>query len=89
MIDNKSRSLSNDFSPHYRLSMRFDDGKAPSRVSSRLIDVLPTNKKSLPNPKENWEVQRERELNVDTDDPQLNKFLKYGNRRDYNKWSPP
>ena len=35
------------------------------------------------------EIQKERELIVDTDNPQLIKFLKYGIRKDHNSWSLP
>jgi len=69
--------------------MRLDDGKGPSRVSSRLDDGLPTEKQSFPNLKERLEMKKERELNVDTDNPQFIKFLKYGIRRDHNECSLP
>ena len=92
-IDNisakKSMRLGNDFNPSHRLSMRLDDGQGPSRVSSRLNDGLPKDKKSFPSLKERLEIQRERELNIDTDDPQFITFLKYGIRKDYNEWSLP
>ena len=81
--------LGNDFNPSHRLSMRLDDGKGPSRVSSRLDDGLPTDKHSFPNLKERLEIQKERELNVDTDNPQFVKFLKYGVRKDQNELSLP
>ena len=48
--------------------------------------VSPQIKKSFPSPKERLEMQRERELNVDTDDHQFIKFLKYKYSRDYNDW---
>ena len=35
------------------------------------------------------EIQRERELNIDNDDPQFITFLKYGIRKDCNEWSLP
>ena len=85
----KSKRLSNDFNPSHRLSMRLDDGQGPSLVSSRLDDGLPTDKHSFPNLKERLEIQKERELNVDTDNPQFIKFLKYGIRKDCNEWSLP
>ena len=69
--------------------MRLDDGQGPSRVLSRLNDGLPKDKKSFPSLKERLEIQRERELNVDTDDPQFITFLKYGIRKDCNEWSLP
>ena len=81
--------LSNDFNPSHRLSMRLDDRKGPSRVSSRLNDGLPTNIKSFPSLKEGLELQKKKEMNFDTHDPQFDKFLKYGIRRDYNEWSLP
>ena len=37
--------------------------------------------------KDRLELQREREMKVDTGDPQFIEFLKYGNGRDYNKGS--
>ena len=85
----KSNRLINDFNPSHRLSMRLDDGQGPSRVSSRLDDGLPTDKQSLPNLKERLEIQKEREMNTDTDNPQFIKFLKYGVRRDHIDWSLP
>ena len=85
----KSMRLGNDVNPSHRLSMRLDDGQGPSRVSSRLDDGLPTDKHSSPNLKERLEIQKERELNVDTDNPQSINFLKYGIRRDQNEWSLP
>ena len=81
--------LGNDCNPSHRMSMRLDDGQGPSRVLSRLNDGLPKDKKSFPSLKERLEIQRERELNVDTDDPQFITFLKYGIRKDYNEWSLP
>ena len=65
----KSMRLGNDCNPSHRMSMRLDDGQGPSRVLSRLNDGLPKDKKSFPSLKERLEIQRERELNVDTDDP--------------------
>ena len=81
--------LSNEFNPSHRLSMRLDDGKGPSRVSSRLDDGLPVDKQSFPNLKQRLEIQKERELHVDTDNPQFIKFLKYGIRRYHNEWYLP
>ena len=77
----KSKRLGNEFNPSHRSSMRLDDGQGPSRVSSRLNDGLPKDRKSLPSLKERLEIQRDRELNIDTDDPQYNTFLKYGIRK--------
>ena len=85
----KSKRLSNDFTPSHRMSMRLDDGQGPSRVLSRLNDGLPKDKKSFPSLKERLEIQRERELNIDNDDPQFITFLKYGIRKDCNEWSLP
>ena len=79
----------NDFSPSHRLSMTLDNGQGPSRISSRLDDGMPTDKHSFPNLKERSEIQKERDLNVDTDNPQFINFLKYGIRKDQNEWSPP
>ena len=39
--------------------------------------------------RERFILQREREMSIDTDDPQFIKSLKYGIRRDYNEWSLP
>ena len=80
--------LSKEFNPSHRLSMKLDDGKGPSHVSSWLDDGLPTDKQSFPNLKERLEIQK-REKWMLTDNPQFIKFLKYGVRRDYNEWSPP
>ena len=92
-IDNisakKSMRLGNDCNPSHRMSMRLDDGQGPSRVLSRLNDGLPKDKKPFPSLKERLETQRERELNVDTDDPQFITILKYGIRKDCNEWSLP
>ena len=85
----KSMRLGNDPKPSHRLSMRLDDGQGPSRVLSRLDDGLPKDKKSFPSLKERLEVQRERELNIDNDDPQFITFLKYGIRKDCDEWSLP
>ena len=57
----KSMRLSNEFNPSHHLSFRLDDGKRPSRVSSRLDDVLSTNKQSFPNLKERLKIQKERD----------------------------
>ena len=85
----KSMRLGNDFNPSHRLSMRLDDGQGPSRVFSCLNDGLPKDKKSFPSLKERLEIQRDRELNINTDDPQFITFLKYGIRKDCNEWSLP
>ena len=85
----KSMRLGNDFNPSHRLSMRLDDGQGPSRVLSRLRDGLPKDKKSFPSLKKRLEIQRDRELKIDTDDPQFITFLKYGIRKDCNEWSLP
>ena len=74
----KSMRLGNDFNLSHRLSMRLDDRQGPSRVLSRLNDGLPKYKKSFPSLKERLEIQRDRKLNIDTDDPQFISFLKYG-----------
>ena len=89
MSAEKSMRLSNEFNPSHRLSMRLDDGKGLSRVSSRLNDGLPTDKQPFPNLKERLETQKTRDLNVDTRNPQFIKFLKYGIRRDHNRWYLP
>ena len=87
---NQSMRLSEDFHPSHCLSMRLDGGKGrPCVVYSGLHGGLPLNKKLIPNLKEKLELQREKESNVDTDDPQFIKFLMYGIRRDYNEWSLP
>ena len=92
-IDNisakKSMRLGNDCNSSHRMSMRLDDGQGPSRVLSRLNDGLPKDKKSFPNLKERLEIQRERELKIDTEDPQFITFPKYGIRKDCNEWSLP
>ena len=62
--------------------MGLDDGQGPSSVSSTLNDGLPKNKNSIPSLKERVEIQRDQELNIDTDDPQCITFLKYGIRKD-------
>ena len=85
----KLMRLGNDFNPCHRLSMRLDDGQGPSRVLSRLNDGLPKDKKSFPSLRERLEIQRDRELNIDTDDPQFITFLKYGIRKDCNERSLP
>ena len=79
--------LSNDFCPAHRLSMRLDDGKGPSRVSSRSDGGLPTDKQSFLNLKERLAIQKERETKIDN--PQFIKFLKYGVHSDHNEWSLP
>ena len=76
----KSMRLGNDFNPSHRLSMRLDDGQEHSSVLSRLDDGLPKDKKPFPSLKGRLEIQRDRELNIDTDDPQFITFLKYGIR---------
>ena len=85
----KTMRLGNDFKPSHRLSRRLDDGQGPSRVLSRLNDGLPKDKKSFPSLKERLEIQRDRELNINTDDPQFLTFLTYGIRKDCNEWSLP
>ena len=81
--------LGNDFKPSHRLSVRLGDGQGPSSVLSRLNDGLPKDKKSFPSLKEGLEIQRDRELNINTDDPQFITFPKYGIRKDCNEWSLP
>ena len=85
----KSKRISNEFNPSHRLSMKLDDRQGPSRLSSQLDNRLPTDKQSFPNLKERLVIQKEREMDVDTDNPQFKKFLKYGVRRDHNEWSLP
>ena len=85
----KSMRPGKDFNPSHRLSMRLDDGQGPSRVLSRLNDGIPKDKKSVPSLRERLEIQRDRELNIDTDDPHFVTFLKYGIRKDCNEWSLP
>ena len=85
----KSMRLGSDFNPSHRLSMRLDDGQGPSNVLSGLNDGLPKDKTSFPSLKERLEIQGDRELNIDTDDPQSITFLKYGIRNDCNEWSLP
>ena len=85
----KSRTVGNDFNPSHRLSMRLDNRQGPSRVLSRLNDGLPKDKKSFPTLKERLEIQKDREINNDTDDPQFITFLKYGILKDCNEWSLP
>ena len=89
MSAKKSLRLGNDFNPSHRSSIRLDDEQGPSRVLSRLNDGLPKVKKSFPNLKGRLEIQRDRELNIDTDDPQFITFLKNGICKDYNEWSLP
>ena len=48
--------FSNDFNPAHRLSIALDDGKEPSRVSSRLNYGLPTNKKLFSTLKDRLEL---------------------------------
>ena len=62
--------LSNPINPSHRLSM-----------SSRRNDGLPKHKKLFPTLKERLELQRDRVLNIDTDDLQFNTFHKYRIRR--------
>ena len=69
--------------------MKLDDGQGPSRVLSRLNDGLPKDKKSFSSLKRTLEIQRDRELNIDTDYPQFITFLKYGILEDCNEWSLP
>ena len=82
----KSMRLGNDFNPSHRLSMRLDDGQG---VLSRLLDGLPKDKKSFPSFKERLEIQRDRELNIDTDDPQFITLFIYGIPKDCNERSLP
>ena len=86
---NKSMRLGNDFNPSHRLSIRPDDRQRPSHVLSRSNDGLPKDKKSFPSLEERLEIQRDRELSIDTDDPQFITFLKYGIRKESNEWSLP
>ena len=79
--------MNNDFNLSDRLSMRFDDGKGSSRVSSRLNDGVRTDKISFPCHKEILKRQKKRGLNFDTVNPEFINFLKYGIVRDYNEWS--
>ena len=81
--------LSNDCNPSHRFSLGLDDRKGPSRVSSRLNDDLPKDKKSFLCLKGRLESQRDKELNMDTGDPEIITFLKYGVRRDYIESSLP
>ena len=85
----KSMRISREFNPCHRLSMRLDDGQGPSRVSSRLDDGLPTTKQSFSNLNERLEIQKETEMNVDADNRQFIKFLKYGVPMDHIEWSVP
>ena len=85
----KSMRLENDFNPSHRLSMRLDDGQGPSRVLSHLNGGLPKDKKFFPSLKERLEIQRDRDLNIETDDQQYITFLKYEIRKDCNGWSLP
>ena len=89
MCAKKSKIISNEINPSHRLSIRLDDGQGTCRVYSRLDDGLPTDKQSFPHLKERLEIQKEREMNVDTDKTQFKKVLKYGVRRDHNEWSLP
>ena len=50
---------------------------------------LPRDKKSFPSLKERLEIQRDRELYIDTDDPQIITFFKYGIRKHCNEWFLP
>ena len=92
-VDNVSAKMSmrlrKEINSSRRLSMRLGDRKWPSRLSSRLDGGLPTDKQSFRNLKERLEIQKEKELNGDTENPQFVKFLKYGIRGDHNEWSPP
>ena len=85
----KSMRLGNDLNPSHRLSMRLDDRQGPSRVLSRLNDGLPKDKKSFPSLKERLEIQRDRELTINTDDRQFITFLKYGIGKDCKDWFLP
>ena len=88
VVTNKSMRPSNDFNLTYRLSMRLDDGRGPSLVSSRLNDGLPK-KNSFPSLKDSLKILRYRALKIDTEDPQYITFLKYEIRKDCNEWSLP
>ena len=72
----KSMRLGNDLNPSHRLSIGLDDGQGQSRVLSRLNDGLPKDKKSFRSLKERLEIQRDREINIDTDDSQFITFFK-------------
>ena len=61
--------LGKNFNLSHRLSMRIDDAQGPSRVLSRLNDGLLKEEKCFPSLKERLEIRRDRELNIDTDDP--------------------
>ena len=68
---NKYIRHSNGSDTSHGLSMRLDDEKGPSHASSRSSDGLPTNNYLFTNLKEKLELQRYRELKIDTDDPQF------------------
>ena len=59
IVVNKLMRLNHNLDPSQRLSMSFDDGKGHSRVSMRLNDGLPTDKKSFHTLKERLELQKE------------------------------
>ena len=48
----ESRRLDNNVDPSHRLSMRLDDRKGPSPVSTRLREGLPRDNKSFPSLRE-------------------------------------
>ena len=85
VITNKSMRLSNDFNPSHRLSMRLDVGKGPSRASSRLNDCLRQDTKTFPSLEGLLEIQRDWQLNIETDDPRNITFLKHEIRGVYNE----
>ena len=87
VVTKKSMRLSNDFKPFHRLSRRLHVRQRSSRVSSRLDDGLPKDKKSFPSLKKRLEVRGDRGFNIDTDDPQFNTFLKDGIRKHCKEWS--
>ena len=89
MSAKKSMRLGNDYNPSHRLSMKLDDRQGPSRVLSHLNDGLPKDKKTFPSLKDRLEIQRDRELNIDNDDPHFIIFVKYGVRKDCNVWYLP
>ena len=89
VVTNRSMRRSNNFNPSHRLSERSDVEIEFSRVSSRLNESLPKDEKSFFSLKERLEIRRDRESNIDTDDPHYTTFLNYGVRRDCNEWSLP
>ena len=77
--------FSNNIDPFRCLSRKLGNRKRPLRVTSRPSDGLPRNKKLFSNLKERFELQRDRQLNIEIDDPQFITFPKYGIRRDGNE----